>query len=39
MAKASYKVVVDPANFDVVYNLFTTQSYRDALAVYVNANR
>jgi regulator of protease activity HflC (stomatin/prohibitin superfamily) len=39
MAKASYKVVVDPANFDVVYNLFTTQSYRDALSVYVNANR
>ncbi len=39
MAKAAYKVVVDPANFDMVYNLFTTQSYRDALIVYVNANK
>jgi hypothetical protein len=39
MAKAAYKVVVDPANFEVVYNLFTNQAYRDALIVYVNANK
>jgi hypothetical protein len=39
MAKASYKAIVDPNNFNVVYDLFTNQSYKDALTVYVNANR
>ncbi len=39
MAKAAYKVVVDPANFDVVYRLFNTPAYRDALMAYVNANK
>jgi hypothetical protein len=39
MAKASYKVIVDPNNFNVVYDLFTSQSYKDALTMYVNANR
>jgi hypothetical protein len=39
MAKASYKVVVDPGNFGIVYNLFTNQTYKDALTAYVNANR
>ena len=39
MAKASYRVIVDRNNFAQVYNLFTTQSYRDDLAAYVNAYR
>jgi hypothetical protein len=39
MAKAAYKALVDPDNFGVVYNLFSTQAYKDELSVYVNANR
>jgi len=39
MAKAAYKVLVDPENFGVVYNLFSNQSYKDQLTVYVNANK
>lgn len=35
MAKASYKAITDPANFNQVYNLFTTQAYRDELSRYV----
>lgn len=39
MAKAAYKVLVDPENFGVVYNLFSSQAYKDELSVYVNANK
>ena len=39
MAKAAYKVLTDPENFSVLYNLFSNQSYRDQLSVYVNTNR
>ncbi len=35
MAKASYKVLVDKQNFSRVYDLFTTQSYRNELAAYI----
>lgn len=37
MAKASYKIIVDRQNFARVYDLFTTQSYKNDLANYVNS--
>ncbi len=37
MAKASYKTITDAANFSQVYNLFSTATYRDELARYVNS--
>jgi hypothetical protein len=37
LAKRSYANITDPGNFSVMYNLFTTQSYKDALAAYVNS--
>jgi len=36
LAKSSYRGIVDPVNFSQVYSLFTNQSSRDELAVYVN---
>ena len=38
MAKASYRTITDQNNFSQVYNLFTTQAYRDELIVYVRNN-
>ncbi|MEO7265704.1 MAG: DUF4476 domain-containing protein [Ferruginibacter sp.] len=35
MAKASYRSIVDPANFSLLYDLFTTQYRRDELVTYV----
>ena len=39
MAKASYKTVIDKQNFTRVYDIFTTQSYRNELINYVNSNQ
>jgi len=36
LAKLSYRTVTDPANFNQVYTLFTTQSRKDDLMYYVN---
>jgi len=38
LAKTGYLRVTDAANFGVVYDLFTSQSYRDDLNTYVRAN-
>lgn len=38
MAKASYKTVVDKSNFSRIYDIFTTQSYKNDLISYVNSN-
>lgn len=37
LAKASYRKIVDPANFSQVYNLLGTQASRDDLAYYVRS--
>lgn len=39
LAKLSYRVVADPANFTQVYSLFSNQSYRNDLDRYVRGNR
>lgn len=39
LAKLSYRVVADPANFTQVYSLFSNQSYRNELDRYVRGNR
>ena len=36
LAKASYRSITDPTNFNQLYDLFNSQSYRDQLAAYVN---
>lgn len=35
LAKSSYRNIVDPANFTILYDLLSTQSSRDELAAYV----
>ncbi len=35
LAKASYRTIVDPANYTILYDLFTTQARRDELAAYI----
>ncbi|MEO6406223.1 MAG: DUF4476 domain-containing protein [Ferruginibacter sp.] len=37
MAKASYRSIIDPANFSLLYDLFTVQSRRDELAAYIRS--
>jgi hypothetical protein len=39
LAKLSWRVVADPANFSQVYSLFSNQSYRNDLDRYVRGNR
>ena len=39
LAKLSYRVVADPANFTQVYNLFSNQNNRNELDRYVRGNR
>lgn len=39
LAKLSYRVVADPANFTQVYNLFSNQNYRNELDRYTRENR
>jgi len=39
LAKASYRTIVDRENFSQIYDIFTSQAYRDDLAAYVNAYR
>lgn len=39
LAKLSYRVVADPANFTQVYSLFSNQSYRNDLDRYIRSNR
>ena len=38
LAKLSYRSITDPANFNQVYNLLSTQASRDELSAYVNNN-
>jgi type II secretory pathway pseudopilin PulG len=37
LAKLAYRNIVDPSNFTQLYDLFTTQARRDALANYVSS--
>jgi DNA polymerase IIIc chi subunit len=37
LAKSSYRNITDPANFTQLYQLFSYQANRDALAAYVNS--
>lgn len=39
LAKLSYRVVADPANFTQVFNLFSSQAYRNDLDRYVRGTR
>jgi hypothetical protein len=39
LAKESYRVVADPANFTQVYSLFSSQSSRDELDRYIRSYR
>jgi len=39
LAKSSYRNITDPANFTQLYQLFSYQANRDALAAYVNSYR
>jgi hypothetical protein len=39
LAKSAYRNITDPANFPQLYDLFTTQAYRDELAEYVRNYR
>jgi len=36
LAKSSYRSITDPANFNRLYNLFSSQASKDELAAYVN---
>jgi hypothetical protein len=38
LAKLSYRSITDPANFNQIYNLLSTQASRNELAAYVNNN-
>ncbi len=38
LAKLVYRKLTDPANVSTLYNLFTTQAYKDDLAAYINNN-
>jgi hypothetical protein len=38
LAKLSYRTLVDPANFTVLYDLFESQASKDELAAHVKAN-
>jgi len=37
LAKSAYRTITDPANFTQLYQLFSYQSSKDALAAYVNS--
>jgi hypothetical protein len=37
LAKASYRTIVDPANFTQIYEVLNTQASRNELAAYVNS--
>jgi hypothetical protein len=37
LAKSAYRNIVDPSNFTQLYDLFTTQARKDALANYVSS--
>jgi len=39
LAKSAYGKIVDPANANQLYNLFTSQARKDELRNYINAYR
>jgi hypothetical protein len=38
LAKLSYRSIIDPSNFNQIYNLLSTQESKNELAAYLNTN-